>query len=95
MQRYELMYIIRPEAADGDAQATVERVTRAITDGGGAILEVDLWGRRKLAYPIKGFLEGYYVLTQLELEPQHVKEVEASFRFAEDILRHLLVRKEG
>lgn len=95
MRRYELMYIISPEIADGDVQAVVERVNQTITDHDGQILDVDLWGRRKLAYPIQKFLEGSYVLTQLELEPQHTGGLEASFKFAEDILRHLLIYKEG
>jgi len=92
LRDYELVLIISPEVTDEDVPAALEKLSQFITDRGGAITEVNQWGRRKLAYPIKQFLEGNYVLTQFKIEPKMTAELEASLRLAEDFLRHLLVR---
>ena len=92
MRDYELVLIISPEVSDEDIPSTVERVKQFIAERGGDITEVDHWGRRKLAYPIKHFSEGSYVLTQLKLEPGRTQELERSLEVSEDIIRHLLVR---
>jgi len=63
-----------------------------VENRGGVCQEISVWGRRKLAYPIKQHAEGSYVLTQLELEPQQTRELERGLLISEDVLRHLLVR---
>ena len=60
MRRYELMLVIRPDVPDDKSQAVIDRVTRQITAGGGQIIKVAPWGRRRLAYPIDRFREGSY-----------------------------------
>jgi len=92
LRDYELVVIISPEVTDEDVPAALEKISQFITDRGGAITEVNQWGRRKLAYPIQQFLEGNYVLTQFKIEPKMTAELEASLRLAEEFLRHLLVR---
>jgi small subunit ribosomal protein S6 len=57
-------------------------------------VNVDRWGKRKLAYPIKTRLEGNYVVTHLRMEPTQTAELEASLRLTEEVLRHLLVKAE-
>jgi small subunit ribosomal protein S6 len=89
---YELTMVISPEIADEELPATIEKVTSWITDKGGSVTQVDQWGRRKLAYPIKRFYEGNYVLARFQSEPQLMVELEASLKMSEDVLRHLLVR---
>ncbi len=92
MRDYELVFIISPEVSEEDIPQTVEKVSQFIAERGGSTTVVDHWGRRKLAYPIKHFLEGSYVLTQFRLDPQQTVELEASLEISEDIIRHLLVR---
>jgi len=92
LRDYELVMIVSPEVADEDVPAAIDRVSQFITGRGGAIVEIDQWGRRKLAYPIKRFSEGTYILTHFKLEPQLTAELEASLQISEEILRHLLVR---
>ncbi len=92
MRDYELVMIISPEAAD--AEAAVHRFQELIMERGGQVQQVDRWGRRKLAYPIRRQLEGDYVVAQFRLEPSHVREVEDSLRLSEDVLRHLVVKLE-
>ena len=92
MRDYELVVIVSPMVADDELPATLEKVNQFITERGGAISDVNQWGRKKLAYPIANFREGNYVLTQFSMEPKLTKELEANLELREDILRHLLVR---
>ncbi len=92
MRDYELVLIVSPEVPEENVSATIDRVTHFIAGRGGSITEVNRWGRRKLAYPIRNFTEGDYVVTQFKLEPGKATELEESLRIPEDILRHLLIR---
>jgi len=92
LRDYELVVIISPEIAEEEIPATVEKISQFIIERGGSIAEVNQWGKRKLAYPIKHFVEGNYVLTQFTMEPRLTEELEASLGISEEILRHLLVR---
>jgi small subunit ribosomal protein S6 len=56
------------------------------------VSSMEQWGKRKLAYPIAHFTEGYYVLGKFEFKPALCKELEASLQISEDILRYLLIR---
>jgi len=94
LRDYELVLVLSPELREEEVPATVEKVKQFIVDRGGQINQVDIWGRRKLAYPIKHHLEGYYVVTQFQIEPQAVASVEANLRLTEEVLRHLVVRVE-
>ena len=92
MRSYELTVIINPEIAEEDVPQAVEKLTAIIAKSGGSVNEVNRWGRRKLAYPIERRGEGNYVMMKLEIEPDKVSEFEGSLNFAEEYLRHLLVR---
>jgi small subunit ribosomal protein S6 len=56
---------------------------------------VEKWGKKKLAYPIKHFLEGNYVLTRFKVSPAQCKELEANLKITEEVLRHLLIKSNG
>jgi len=89
---YELVVIISPEVVDEAFDAVIDNISRFITENGGTISNIERWGKRRLAYPIKHFLEGDYVLARFKLRPKLSKGLEASLQISEDILRHLLVR---
>jgi len=91
---YELVVIISPEVADEAVNSVMDGVSRFITDSGGTVSAVEPWGKRKLAYPIKHFMEGSYVLTRFKMQPKLSKQLEASLQISEDVLRHLLVKIE-
>jgi small subunit ribosomal protein S6 len=86
--------VLNPEIAEEDLPAALERLTGAITSRGGEVTEQTQWGRRRLAYAIDRHTEGNYVLTTLRLDPQRAHELEANFRISEEIVRHLLVRRD-
>ena len=92
MRDYELILVIAPGVADGDVTPTVDKVTQWVVNLGGAITEVNPWGRRRLAYPIGKATEGLYVQAQLKLDAAHSSELDASLKASGDILRYLLVR---
>jgi len=91
-RNYELVFIISPEVADESLDTVIDGVSQFITSKEGIISDVDRWGKIRLAYPIKHFLEGNYVLTRFELGPAWSKELEANLQISEDILRHLLIQ---
>jgi small subunit ribosomal protein S6 len=92
LQDYELIYIINPDVAEDALEAQVNGISQFITSREGAIASVDKWGKRKLAYPLKHYLEGNYVLTKFRISPARLKEIEANLKISEEILRHLLVK---
>lgn len=92
LHSYEMVSIISPEIDDEKLNATIDNISQFITERGGSVSEVERWGKRKLAYPIKHFLEGNYVLTRFKLKPAFSKELEARLGIADEVLRHLLVK---
>ena len=94
MHEYELMVVMHPDIPEEDVPAAIERVTGAVTSRGGEVQEVNAWGRRRLAYPIRRQVEGNYVVTNIRLDPARCKEVESSLMISEDVLRHLLIRRD-
>ena len=94
MRDYELVLVISPAVGDEGFPTTVERVSKFIQERGGEVKDVDQWGRRRLAYPITRFTEGFYAVTHFSLEPTELRALEANLGLAEDVLRHLVVRQE-
>ncbi len=95
MRDYELMYVVRPNLSDEEISPIVERISNYVATLGGQVKEViqtSPWGRRRLAYNIENFQDGYYVVVNLLLEPRQASELERSLRLSDDILRHMLVR---
>jgi small subunit ribosomal protein S6 len=92
---YELVLVISPEIAEEESEAAIDNVSRFITGKGGVVSDIERWGKRRLAYPIRHFVEGSYVLTRFKLPPAFGKELEANLRISEEVLRHLLIRVGG
>ncbi len=90
MRRYELMLLLRPDLEDDKLQAAVEKVTRAIVNGGGSLSKVSPWGKRRLAYDINRHREASYFLIHFDIEPSQVREIERGMLISEEILRHLV-----
>jgi small subunit ribosomal protein S6 len=92
LQDYELVYIVNPDVAEDALEAQVTGISQFITSRDGVIDSVDKWGKKKLAYPLKHYLEGNYVLTKFRISPARLKEIEANLKISEEVLRHLLVK---
>ncbi|MFL5774946.1 MAG: 30S ribosomal protein S6 [Chloroflexota bacterium] len=94
MRRYELMLVLRPDVADDRAQAVIDRTTRQVSAGGGQIVKVAPWGRRRLAYQIDRYREGSYHIVLFEAPPEALAEMERTLQITEEVLRHLVTRDE-
>ncbi len=94
MNPYELVTVLKPELQDEALQGGMGRVSKYVADQGGEVDSQEFWGRRKLAYPINHLREGNYIFTVFHMEATYTKELESSLRINEDVMRHLLVRRE-
>lgn len=93
MRDYELIFIVHPDLDETAFTDIVNRVRTWITDDGGEIVNTDLWGKRKLAYPIRKQTEGQYVFFQTRMTPKFGIQLERNLRFLEPVMRFLVVAK--
>ncbi|MGN0709835.1 MAG: 30S ribosomal protein S6 [Anaerovoracaceae bacterium] len=93
MVNYELMFIIDPALDDEKKNETVETVKSIIAQNG-EVGDVDIWGMRKLAYPIEKKSEGYYVVIEFQAEPTLPKELDRRLRISDSVMRHIIVNKD-
>jgi small subunit ribosomal protein S6 len=91
LNEYELLYIVSPRVPADEVNNAIERVSTLIRNAGGEILSVDNWGRRRLAYPIRQYFEGSYVLTTMRMPPSGAAGLESALVISEEIIRHLLI----
>jgi small subunit ribosomal protein S6 len=92
LRDYELVLVVNPQLSDEVFEATIDKYSRFVTGKGGIIGDTQRWGKRKLAYPIKRFGEGNYVLFKFRMKPAYSRELEANLRISEEVVRHLLVK---
>ena len=95
MAAYELVFIVQPEVEEEPRAALVSKISQTVTELQGEVKQVDPWGKRRLAYPIKKYREGFYFLMLMELPPTAVRSLEKALKLMEDVLRYLVVRQEG
>ena len=92
LQDYELILILNPDIAEEALESRLNGISQFITSREGVVSEVNKWGKRKLAYPVKHFLEGIYILAKFQMKPAGAKELESNLRIYEEIIRHLLIK---
>ncbi|MEU8345007.1 SSU ribosomal protein S6P [Actinomadura meyerae] len=94
MRRYELMTILDPAIDERTANTALEPFLKVVRDGGGSVENVDVWGRKRLAYEIQKKSEGIYAVIDLSAEPATVKELDRQLNLSESILRTKVIRPE-
>jgi small subunit ribosomal protein S6 len=94
MRQYELILIIQPDLDEEATTGVIDRVKSMITDKGGEIQKMDLWGQRQLAYEIQDFREGYYVYMEATFSPEFGTELKQNLRYVEPVIRYMLSRKD-
>jgi len=95
MRHYELMVILDPELEERTVAPSLDRFLNVVRKGGGAIENVNIWGRRKLAYEIKKKSEGIYAVVDMQAEPALAKELDRQLNLNEAVLRTKLIRPEA
>lgn len=93
MTNYEVLFIIDPALEDEKKEATIEAVKEIIASEG-EVGNVDVWGMRKLAYPIKKKSEGYYVVIEFKAEPTLPKELDRRLKISDNVMRHLIDNRD-
>lgn len=94
MKKYEIMYIIRPDIEEEAQTALIERLNNVLTDNGAEIEKVDEQGKRRFAYTINDYRDGYYVLINFTGDQNSIDEFDRQAKFSGDVLRHIAVRVE-
>lgn len=95
MRQYETIFIINPDLDESQTNDVIEGVKTAIGSGGGKILRVDPWGKKRLAYAVKQHTDGYYVCIVFESSPEFVSQLSGHYRITERIIKHIVVQFEG
>lgn len=90
MRNYELVYVVKPNSDEEVREAILNKVKEVVaTDG--EIVKVDIWGTKKLAYPIAKFTEGFYVLVNFKSAVDVPKEIDRNLKINENVIRHMIV----
>ncbi len=92
MNHYETVFILTPVLSDQQMKEAVEKFEKVLTDNGATIVNEEIWGLRKLAYPIQKKSTGFYSLVEFDGDPTLVKKLETAFRRDERVLRFLVFR---
>ncbi|MFH2103269.1 MAG: 30S ribosomal protein S6 [Chloroflexota bacterium] len=90
MHKYELVCIIHPDQDEAAFNAIVEKVKGWIVEASGTVDKVDVWGRKRLAYPIHKQAEGLFVLFNISLPPAGSKSLDHNLRFLESVIRYMI-----
>lgn len=91
---YEIMFIIRPDVEEADLDKLIEGFQKNVTDGGGEIRSTEKMGRRRLAYTVRKFNDGFYVLLTIAAEGKLITELERRLRVSEPVIKFITVRMD-
>ena len=94
MNKYETIIIIDPKLDDEACAAVTSRFTDMIAKEG-EVTSTEVWGRRKLAYPIQKNNEGYYVLINFSSNPEFIDELNRVYNITDEIIKHIIVKQEN
>ena len=92
---YETMYILRPDIAEDEVNKHIEKYNALLESMGGKILDSQMRGKRRLAYPIAKNREGIYVQLSHQGDGQHIAKIEKAMRLSEDVIRYMTLKQEG
>jgi small subunit ribosomal protein S6 len=92
---YETMYILRPDIPEEEVESHVTKYRDLVTESGGQVLDCQMRGKRRLAYPIAKHREGIYVQLNHDGDGQQVSPLERAMRLSEDVIRYLTVKQDG
>lgn len=90
-RNYESVVLINAALEDEQIEATISRILEVLTTNGGEIVEVDKWGRKRLAYPIKKAKSGYYLILRFKAPTQLITTLERNYRLDENIIRYITI----
>ena len=92
IRSYEVMYIVRPDVEEADLDKLIEGFEKNVTDGGGTVKSTEKMGRRRLAYTVRKFNDGFYVLMTVLAAGSLIAEIERRLRVSEQVIKFITVR---
>ncbi|MFC3419298.1 30S ribosomal protein S6 [Salinicoccus hispanicus] len=94
MKAYEILYVIRPDVEEDAKKALTERFDNVLTSQGAEIVESKEWGKRRLAYEINDFKEGFYHIVKVNADVEATSEFDRLAKINNEIIRHIIVVDE-
>ena len=91
---YEIMFIVRPDVEEADLDKLIEGFHKNVTDGGGEVRSTEKMGRRRLAYTVRKFNDGFYVLLTVIAPGSLIAEIERRLRVSEQVIKFITVRMD-
>lgn len=95
MREYENLIIFHPDVGEEAINNQIEKLKKFIEEGKGKCISTDKWGFKKLAYPIKGKQQGYYILLNLSADRNILEELNRELILNQKVMRHCIIKKEG
>lgn len=93
MNKYETIMILSPKLTEEETKNSIQKIKDLINENG-KVGTTEEWGLRKLAYPIKKFNEGYYVLIDFRSEADFIDELNRIYNITDEIIKHIIVKKD-
>ncbi|TWH46597.1 30S ribosomal protein S6 [Sporomusa sp. KB1] len=93
MRKYEVVIIVKPGEEEA-INTTIAKFENIIKNTGGNVEKIDRWGKKRLAYEVKDFIDGYYTLINFTSEPATVFELERVLKITDDVLKHMVIKLE-
>ena len=94
MRKYEMMVILNPEIDERTVAPALEKLLNVVSANGGSVDATDIWGKRRLAYPIEKYSEGIYSVIEMTTTPQIAEELTRQLSLNESVLRTKLLRRD-
>ena len=91
---YEVMFIVRPDVEEAELDKLIETFSGYVTTGGGTVKSTEKMGRRRLAYTVKKFNDGFYILLIVEAPASLISEIERRLRVSEQVIKFITVRTD-
>jgi small subunit ribosomal protein S6 len=93
-RNYEMIYILRPDLSEEQVQQAIDQYCNLLKEYQAEEIEVKVWGKRRLAYPIKKYQDGIYILMNYQADGKQVAPLERAMRLGEDVIRYLTIKLE-
>lgn len=93
MTLYESVIVFSPQLDEENLEKAIARVEEVIKNDDGEVAKIDRWGKRRLAYEIKGFTEGFYLYVEMNTPSSTIQELDRVLRISDDVIRHLIIKQ--
>lgn len=94
MREYEVLYILKPDLDEETVTSNMERYKGVVEQHGGEVTNLEKWSKRKLAYDIKKYKEGLYILMNFKGTQEIAREIDRLLKINESVLRHIIIRED-